>query len=240
MKTLQVENNPYTSLKIEDLDHSLSNLESALENRNQNFKKELERQRANDALCKSFAELVDSFSSWVNNQKSSIASSTQSLVDQLKNVESALQSYDAENKLQIIKKAQSEIESKNIAHNRHTTLTALDVEVLYEQFKIFLQKKKAILEEELEHERTRGISEQIFKEIEENFKQFDADKSGSIDKNELKACLYSLGEEKTPSEIESIMKKYGVNGEIHFEKFREFMIEIYGDTDTKVKQQHLL
>lgn len=66
-----------------------------------------------------------------------------------------------------------------------------------------------------------------------NLEKFDADKSKSIDKKELKACLYSLGEEKSKSQIEEILAKYGKNGRISFEGFKEFMITIFGDLDTK-------
>lgn len=72
-----------------------------------------------------------------------------------------------------------------------------------------------MLEEEIEHHKLRGVTPEQFKEIETTFKQFDTDGSGHIDKKELKACLYSLGEEKTKSEIEAIFTRYGskqVNG----------------------------
>lgn len=67
--------------------------------------------------------------------------------------------------------------------------------------------------------------------IEENFKTFDKNKSNDIEKRELKACLYSLGEEKTKSEIEAIMAKFGKNGKLSLEQFKEFMIGVYGDND---------
>jgi len=92
-----------------------------------------------------------------------------------------------------------------------------------------------MLEEEIEHHKMRGVTVEQFREIEGVFKQFDADNSGHIDKKELKACLYSLGEEKTKSEIEAIFAKYGskdVNG-IKYGDFREFMINLLGVSDTK-------
>lgn len=99
-----------------------------------------------------------------------------------------------------------------------------------------------MLEEEIEHHKLRGVTPEQFKEIETTFKQFDDDNSGFIDRKvkycgifteisqELKACLYSLGEEKNKTEIEEIMKKYGnKDGKgIIFEKFREFMIDVLG------------
>jgi Ca2+-binding EF-hand superfamily protein len=114
-------------------------------------------------------------------------------------------------------------------------LTSKDVDVQWEQYQGFLSRKEKMLEEEIEHHKLRGVTQDQFNEIEKTFKQFDTDNSGNIDKKELKACLYSLGEEKSKSEIEQIMTKYGskeVNG-IKYENFREFMIDLLGVSDTK-------
>jgi len=46
--------------------------------------------------------------------------------------------------------------------------------------------------------------------------------------------LYSLGEEKTVSEVNDIISKYGKPGSgIPYDGFREFMIGLLGDSDTK-------
>jgi hypothetical protein len=84
------------------------------------------------------------------------------------------------------------MEAAGISNNKHTSLTAKDVEVQWEQYKAFLNKKQKMLEEEIEHHKLRGVTVEQFQEIEANFKQFDTDNSGFIDKKELKALLYSL------------------------------------------------
>lgn len=54
------------------------------------------------------------------------------------------------------------------------------------------------------------------------------------DKKELTACLYSLGEERTSKEIAEVMNKYGDGkGHITYNGFKEFMIHLLGDSDTK-------
>jgi len=65
------------------------------------------------------------------------------------------------------------------------------------------------------------------------FTNFDKDKSGDIDRKELAACLYSLGEERSAKEIAEIMKEYGDGKKITMAKFREFMIHVFGDSETK-------
>jgi len=99
---------------------------------------------------------------------------------------------------------------------------------------LFLEKKKKMLEEEIEHAKMRGLTAEQFKEIQDNFNQFDADKSGTIDKKELKALLYSLGEEKNNAEVMSILTQFGNAAKVMpYEGFKEFMIGVLGDSDTK-------
>jgi len=126
------------------------------------------------------------------------------------------------------------MDAAGITNNKHTTLTSKDVAVQWEQWTSFLQKKKKMIEEEIEHNKLRGVTAEQFKEFDKVFQQFDADKSGNIDKKELKACLYSLGEEKSKSEVEQIMSQYGGGkGLIAYEQFREFMINLLGVSVTK-------
>ena len=66
-----------------------------------------------------------------------------------------------------------------------------------------------------------------------NFPQFDKNKNNRLDAKELKACLYSLGEERGAKEIAAIVEQYGANGSIPYDGFKEFMIALLGDTDTK-------
>jgi len=96
-----------------------------------------------------------------------------------------------------------------------------------------LEKKKVLLSEEIEQQKLRGISPEDFKEIEENFKKFDKDNSNSIDKKELRACLYSLGEEKTKSQIEALINEYGKDGRIQHNRFVDLMVTFYGNDDSK-------
>ena len=65
------------------------------------------------------------------------------------------------------------------------------------------------------------------------FKQFDKDNSGRINSKELRTCLYSLGEERSKTEIAKYMSVYGKNNELPFEQFRELMITLLGDAGTR-------
>ena len=83
--------------------------------------------------------------------------------------------------------------------------------------------------------RLRNSPEQ-YQEIKAQFSQFDKDKSGAIDTKELRACLYSLNDDRTKAEVAKIMEEFGVQeGKervMKYEGFKEFMIRQLGDSDT--------
>jgi len=231
---LGVKENPYTTLTLNDLAKSVADLNAAIEKRNQAYKDELALQRANDALCKQFADVAEPLSKFITDTKNKINNSTASLEDQAKFVDERLANKDAElAKLADVVKLYAEIQSKKITQNRHSSLSAQDVQLQVDQYKLFLAKKKEMLAEEIEHKNMRGLTKKEHQEIQENFKVFDKNKNNSIDKSELRACLYSLGEEKTKSEIEAILAKYGKDGKMTFDQFQEFMIHLYGDHDSQ-------
>jgi len=233
-RDMVVKENVYTKLTPDDLGKAVASLSTAMTSRNTAYKTELDRQRANDALCKQFASLAEPFVKWISEQKEVITNAKSELEAQLKHVDGRISTLATDGaKLKDIVESQKKIDAAGITNNRHTTLTSKDVEVQWDQWKSFLQKKKKMVEEAIEHNRLRGITQEQLKEIEMNFKQFDANKSNNIDKKELKACLYSLGEEKSRTEIETIMKTYGVNGAISYDGFKQFMITILGVSDTK-------
>jgi len=234
MKGLGVKQNVYTTLTLNDLATAKSQLDAALGKRMDAYKKELARQRENDALCKSFANVAEPFVHWTVEEQHKISHSEDDLEEQLKYVNSRIQSRGVDGaKLNDIKALDQKMEEAKITNNRHTKLTCKDVQVIWEQFAIFLDKKKKMLEGEIERSKLRGITAEQFTEIESNFKQFDANKNGFIEKKELKACLYSLGEEKSRSEIEQILKEYGNGTSIKYDGFKEFMIGILGVSDSK-------
>jgi Ca2+-binding EF-hand superfamily protein len=117
--------------------------------------------------------------------------------------------------------------------NKHTTLTAKDVQVQWQQYKLFLERKKVMLEEEVEREKLKGVTAEQFKEIESNFQQFDSTNSGFLDRKAFKACLYSLGEEKTNTEIDGLMKEYGDGSKVPYNGYKGFMVQLLGVSDTK-------
>lgn len=227
--------NPYTTLTVADLAASEAALTAALEGRQQRYDAELARQRANDALCLQFAQVADPLAQWVLATKDTITRSKDKLRDQLAFVEGKIASVETDGAaLPNIVALQAQMDEAGITNNRHTLLTAKDCEVLWAQYTQFLDKKKKMLETEIENEELRGITAEQMAEIESNFKQFDKDAKGKLDQKQLKACLYSLGEEVLQSEIQKVFAEYapGADG-IDMAGFKRYMIHLLGDTDSK-------
>jgi actinin alpha len=230
---LGVRENPYTHFTPNDLATIRATLDKGLADTTAAYNTELERQRVNDALCKEFASVADPFSKWIVDTKDHITNSNGSLEEQLHYVEERIAKLDEEGKrLQQVHTLQAKMDEREVTNNRHTTLIAKDVDAQWQQYQNFLTKKAHMLHNEIANEKLKGLSAEQIAEIEENFKQFD-EGTGALSKKQLKACLYSLGEEKTRAQIDEIVKQRGANGSVSYESFRDFMIELLGVSDTK-------
>jgi len=162
--------------------------------------------------------------------------STKELETQLADVERAQDENKKSEELAQVKEAQAKLTAAGVSHNPHTVLTVADLEVALKQYDLFLATKKTVVEQGLEHKRLRGITQAQYEEINTQFKKFDKDNSGGLDRAEFKACLYSLGEEWGKKQVQGIMD--GITGKkdtdrITFEQFREFMISYFGVVDTR-------
>ena len=80
-----------------------------------------------------------------------------------------------------------------------------------------------------------GLSQDEVMEIKEAFDLFDSDKSGSIDKTELKNALQNLGIDNKNHTLTTMMKDLDKDdsGTITFDEFIEMMTAKMSDKDTK-------
>ncbi len=135
--------------------------------------------------------------------------------------------------MQTLAGIQKELQTRGVGFNPHTTTTLKDVETQVAEFESLLMQRKPVLEQELEFKKNRGITPQQFAEMEVLFHKYDADKSGTIEKRELRVCMYSLGEDMTGAELDAGLTKYGKNGQLTLPQFKNYMISIMGVIDTK-------
>jgi hypothetical protein len=231
-KAIGVVDNRYTELEPANLDAALASLNAASETRKTDYAKELARQQANDALDKEFSALADQCAKTVDGEKTTITGSAGELKEQLAYVQGVVAKADMAPKLAKLTELNDQIKAADFLV-RHTTLSALDVDIASNNFETFVAAKELALAAEIEHKELRGVSKKEYEEIQAQFSQFDANGSNNLDLNEFKACLYSLGEEIPKKEVAAIVEKFGEGGVIKYDGFKEFMVERLGDTDTK-------
>jgi len=178
--------------------------------------------------------LVEPLSHFIIQTKDIVATAKDSLEEQEKYVDGKLKTRDTDGaNLQKIRTIAKEMDDRKISHNEHTSLTVKDVEVQWEQYKNFLDNKIKQIREEIELAKLRGLTPEDLKEIEDNFRTFDKNENNYLELNELKACLYSLGEEKTKTQIDELIKTYGDGQRLQYAQFFELMVKVFGDADTK-------
>eukprot|EP01105_Mastigella_eilhardi_P022510 TRINITY_DN5543_c0_g1_i1.p1 TRINITY_DN5543_c0_g1~~TRINITY_DN5543_c0_g1_i1.p1 ORF type:complete len:1716 (-),score=541.94 TRINITY_DN5543_c0_g1_i1:60-5207(-) len=230
-----VKENIYSQITVQELQDAQKMALDSLAARNTAFDKELARQIENDRLCLEFSKVAEPFCKWITNAKNEITASKANLEEQLSFVMKQVDQVATDaSKIDTIREWADKIKAAGITHIRHTNLTFRDVEVTDQQFKKFLAAKRTMLETEIKNAKLRGITPEQMKEIEENFKVYDKDNDGKLDRKEFTACLFSLGEERTGKEIKEIMTKVADDKQaVSFDSFKEFLIHVFGDADTK-------
>ncbi|MDP2434761.1 MAG: hypothetical protein Q8P67_03370, partial [archaeon] len=234
--TLGVTHNAYTEANPDSLAGLKANLEAELGKRQARYQVELAHQRHLDNLCRQFAALADPFAASIVASKNGISNSRDELEVQLASLQARVTQTQGtdQHALQAIDAAQAKLDAEGVTNNIHTTQTGKDITVQQQQFIVFLERKQAMLIDAIEQAKLRGLTPDQFKEIDDNFQQFDADHDSLLTGRELKTCLYSLGEEKGPKQIAEIVDKFGNgSGSITYDNFKEFMIQLLGDADTK-------
>jgi len=214
-----------------------ANLESTAEKKKKTLEGDLEKQKKiNDDLCKAFAEDVKKFTEWVSSRTHQLANKDAKLEDLLAFVEKTLGSAsEVEGLLTKVDEANSKVVARQIPSNPYTNVTAEDCKAQWSQFQLMLNKKKELVVQEIENAKRSGLTEEQVREVNANFDYFDKDKTGVLERRELRACLQSLGEEATPVGIQQVLDTYDTSkkGVLSKAAFTEFMYKKLGDSNTK-------
>jgi len=140
-----------------------------------------------------------------------------------------------EAKIAAIQEADAKLQARELANNQYTNFSLGDAQSGLEAFKVLVAKKLELVKEQIEDKKRGGLTPEQLKEIHDNFKYFDKDSNGFLNKKELRTCLQSLGEESTPKDIAKVLADYDKEGKGHLtsSEFELFMKSSLGDTDTK-------
>lgn len=237
LQGFRVTENNYTTLTAESLTAIKGKVEEAIKARRAAYAAELERQKANDALCRSYAEKVTAYHSWVAKKKAAVNDKAQDLEQKLSLVKSELGSFkgEAEAKIGELEALDAKILEAEIAYNNHANSTTPEAKIALQQYEAYLHKLSTLLEAEVASKTSRGITTEQRQEITDNFKHFDKDGSGFLDKKEFRGCLQSLGQDAKPADVAAALATYDkdANGKISADEFTDYMMKRIGDTDSQ-------
>jgi len=223
---------------MEEVKHAFQVLGDAAKSKRAALVKALQDQKdLNDKLCRAFADSMKNWSDFLRGKKAGLSAATaHPLEQQLTDVQKAEgDTHEATDKLHTLEQHDQKVQARGLATNPHTNITLADARSQWDQFVLLLQKRKQLLEEQLEESKRQGLTKEQMQEIEDNFNFFDKDKNGRLTRPELKVCLQSLGEESTPKDIAAILVEYDPkkNGYVLKDDFTRFMFKILGDSDTE-------
>lgn len=176
------------------LDSAFDNLAKSGTAKHQTLEGELKKQKdLNDRLCKEFAEAVKSFADYLNKKKAAIAGNkSQELEQQLASLlASTSDDNQADTKLKAITDAEDKLKARSITNNPYTSVAKGDCDANWAQYRLMFQKKKELLESQIEEKKKSGLTDEQLQEIRDNFKYFNKDKTNFLEKRELRACLQS-------------------------------------------------
>lgn len=229
------DSNPYTMLSVAVLRQKRAGFEAAQAARREHFASELARWEMNDAACKEFAAVIDpmhaSVEAMLGMMMSDGSASEEAQLEAVTKVVGDLQGECF--KLPNAHKLAADLESRGVATNPYSTNSVTLVEGELENVQLVAEKKRPHLVAMIEYKQYKGISPEQYAEMETLFKEYDADNSNSISAKELRSCLFSLGEERSKTEIAKYMETFAKgNKGLNFEQFRDLMMQLIGDMGT--------
>jgi len=235
LKSCGVSESRYSAISMDDLKASAASVEDALAQRGERYKAELSKRRADEALCKEFAALANPITDMVNTSKDKISNPTENMEGQLKYVQQlAAEAKANEAKLLgPVDAKQRELAAAGITSNPHCLYTGADIRATWEQYKKFIQTKEQMLKEQIEHDKSQGLTPDQWALIKDTWQKYDKDKSGELDSKEFKDCIFSLGEAKEDEQVAKLMSEFGKDGKMQFDGFKKFMIQTLGNVKNK-------
>jgi len=225
----------FSGVTIEDITTKYQNINTGADSKKTAIKTEHERQQANDAINKEFADKASSLNKWLEQEREALATHKGELQEQLNAVHSQISGLESKGKpqLQELEQINNKANNAGIKRNPYTDLTYRTVTFTFEQLKAAMDKQEKLLSNEILSKKNAEVPPEQVQEFKEVFQHFDRDGSGNLQRLEFKACLQTLGEEPTDGELDNLIKRYGQEGKIYFEQFITFMVNKTKDTDSK-------
>jgi len=216
----------FGGLPLEEVRSRFDTSSSLLDQRRSALADELVRQQEHEKIRVSFAQAANDFNSWLEKQKGTLAVAEGTLQNQLDTLRKHNDQLPVgQSKFDAVGDLNKKLEENKITDNKHTNHTLRNLQAEYKQFLNNRSDREKLLEKEIMIQQGKNVSAEQIAEFKEVFQHFDSKNRGSLEKHEFKACLQSLGEDMSDSEMDKLMSTVaGPDGKIHFNDFVTFMI----------------
>ena len=198
--------------------------------RRANYDAELARWREDDRLCKAFAAVTSPIQATVATLVDDLLTGKGSDEEQLARVNGGLQALATEGaKMSDVEAQDATLKARNVSINPYTSVRSTDIQGELQIVQTIAEERRPFLEGQIEQKKYKGVTPEQFAEMQKLFSDFDHDHSGVIDVKELRACLFSLGEERSRKEVADYVSTHGSANGLAFDGFHELMSTLIGD-----------
>jgi len=236
-----LDENTYLPVSLDTVKSKYASIAQLIEQRRTDLTAERTKQQRNDGLRRDFADKAKAFVEWMAKQKVALnATLPGELEQQLTTIEgysTAIQ--EQKHQFDELQVAWTTLEAAGVTENRYTPHTIESLSLLWNNLQVIAKKKIEVLNNQILEKNSNKVTPEQEQEYKQSFDHFDKDKSGKLDRLELKACLASLSQEVSDQALDNVITKYGgPDGKMPFNNFVQFMTHISSDRDSpdEIKQ----
>ena len=222
---------PPAELRIEVLDREWNTLTSAERQRSQMINESI--RDIKNRLRRTFADKANDFALTLNTLSTALSSLDGEVDDQLRHVQRLSENLSPLNAyLDTIAELDEQCAEANVEENDFTTYTYDELVYELSLVQSAVSKKLAFLENQLVVRDMTNLTPIQLEEFESVFRYFDRDGSNSLQEAEFAAALASLGLVYDEDEMKEVFAAAAKRGEVGFESFIRFMVEVTEDQNT--------
>jgi actinin alpha len=207
----------------------------ASESRKSDLAAEHDRQQANDALAKEYADEANAFKTWLDSENQSVANLAGELEEQITKLSGVLAGLEAGNaKLEALSATYQKVVAADITSNPYTEHEPQGLQAEFKETADALRKRLQLLEKDAVMKKMGDVTPEQLEEFRTIFVHFDKSKKGSLTALEFKGALQSLGEELNEEQVKALVAQLDQDGDgkIGFDEFVTFMKSRAADTDS--------
>jgi len=235
LESAGVTENMYAVYSLAQVSDRWIRVQNEIADRKEALNNEQTRQQENDDLCKRFADMANSFTKWCDDQRGELANASGNLQEQLNYITTKLHEISDKSAIDEIAELNSQVEEKNITFNRYSDLTIEALTLGWEKLNELFRKQQHTIEKEMIAAKSgSSVSEEQLADFKDTFNRFDRDRTGVLEKHELKACLQALDQNVDEASLDKLLQSIGKSSggkSVSFQEFVDYMVSRTEDTD---------